>query len=93
MQCFTLPVLTFLYAMACTLSSADISIFFIRNQQFLLYLEIQLKIAFCIILILLTFLESLNVILKNLIAIMMPTKLATPNPLTRKPFEGICYFK
>ena len=59
------------------LSSADISIFFTGNQQLLLYLEIQIQIAFSHIISDFFNFEYLKVVLINMVVIlMMSAKLA-----------------
>ena len=66
-----------------TLEFCYISIFFTENQQLLLYREIQIWIVFQY----LTFIESLMVVLINIVTIlMMSAKLATPGLLNTKVF-------
>ena len=62
--------------------------FFTGNQQILLYQGIQIQIPFrCILLILLTFLESLRIVLINVVKIvMMSAKMATSSLLKIKIF-------
>ena len=66
--------------------------FFIGNQQLLLYHEIQIQNAFkYIISNLLTFFESLKVVLRIMVVILMSAKLATLGLLKIKVFWSKVY--